>query len=519
MRAEETQKEERKEDLERKEGQIGPENSIYIGDLPSTITESDLYKLFSSVGNIYTITIPRKEINTKDICYAYITFFDVSSVEKAIENLNFYTIKGHQIRVMPLNKEKAQSKRDANVVVKNLPKETDNQMLYDTFSRFGKITSCKVQKNAQNECKGVGYIQFEDARVAKAAIDIINNLTIGEKKQRLSASLYIPSSERQSRKEEINKIFTNVYVKNYPEGLEEKDLRKVLEKYGELTSFCVPRNEDGKMKGFLFANYAQHENAVKAIESLHGKPFPGREEGTPLLYIQRAKQKSEREEELAEKYMSNPEQELKNNIYITNIPIEATDEKILSLFSKYGTIISHLIEKDEKTKRGYGYICYETEEQAADAIEKANRIQIEGNTINVTFFKSKRARDMEKAAQQMYNTYGGSYPHRSKKKVSPQESTNAGYELYTLILSHAPSFSQKIAEAGFSTDEEFAKKITGMIIDLGPEEVNSVSSVGNILSDYVNDSLDKIIMHQQKRNSQQGEEQAPPGAAQKESAL
>lgn len=493
------------ETQDRKEGQIGPKNSIYIGDLPATITESDLYQLFSSVGQIFTITIPRRESYAKDRCYAYITFFDASSVERAIDNLNFYIIKGQQIRVMPLNKEKVQGNRDANVVIKNLPKETDNQMLYDTFSRFGKISSCKVQKSTQNECTGIGYIQFEDARVAKAAIDLINKLTIGDKKQKLVAAPYVPSRERPSRKEEINRIFTNVYVKNYPESVGENELQEALEVYGELTSFWAPKSEEGKMKGFAFANYRAHENAVRAIESMHDKPFPGADTALPF-YIQRAKQKSEREEELSGKYVADAEQEHRKNIYITNISLETTEEKLLEIFSRYGRITSHRVERDEKNRRGYAYICYETRDQAVDAIERANQMQLDESAVDVTFFKNKKTREIEKTAQQMYGTYGG-YAHKGKKKSASSESAGSGYELYTLILSHAPSFSRKIAEAGFATDEEFAKKITGMIIDLGPEEVSNVSSVGNILSDYVKDSLDKIIMH--KHQKEHSQEEAP----------
>ncbi|KAI5184529.1 polyadenylate-binding protein [Nematocida homosporus] len=475
------------ETKEKRDTPIGANNSIYVGDLPNNITESDLFQLFSSVGQIFTINIPRKE-STKARVYAYVTFFDSSSVSQAIENFNFYSVHGCQIRVMPLNKEIVVGNRDANVVVKNLPTTTDNQSLYDTFSRFGKISSCKVQQNAAGECTGAGFIQFQDPKVAAIAIEMINKLSIGDK--RLVAVKCIPSDQRRSKKEEINKVFTNVYVKGFPKEVEESDLRQVLEQYGELTSFLAPRTESGEMRGFVFANYAEHSSAVAAIAGLHGQNYPGTDN---VLYIQRAKPKNEREEELAEKYAGLMESAVNRNVYVTNLSPEVTDESLLAHLAVYGPIVSHKLGRDEKNARAYAYVCFESKEAAAAAVKGANGTELGGRVLDVTFFKSKRTREMEKTMA-AYSAYSNGYVHKGKRK---SESTT-GYELYTLILSLAPSYTEKIAQAGFSSDEEFAKKITGMILELGPEEVKRASVLGNVLSHYVEESLEEIIMHRRQ---------------------
>ncbi|KAI5172539.1 polyadenylate-binding protein [Nematocida sp. LUAm3] len=472
-----------------KDGQIGAGNSVYVGDLPDSVTEKELYDLFSSVGSIYLLSINKKESKYSRGTNAYITFFDSVSVNLAISNFNFYLIHGAQIRVMPLNKE-AVGNREGNVIVKNLPKDIDNQVLYDTFSRFGKITSCKVEKNLLGECTGVGYIQFSDPKVAQVAIGLINKVKLNDKK--LVASKCIPQNQRASNKEKINQIFTNIYAKNFPKSLTKEEIESILSQYGTLTSFYAPLTEEGELKGFVFANYSEHKEAIAAIEALHDKHLPGQLPEEDPFYIQRAMNKTERQEELFKVHSSLSEPEKKNNIYVSNLPSNITEERLLKEFEGLGTIMSYKIGIDERTSKSYAFILFKTVEEATAAIHKANGSLLDGDAISACFFKSKRTQELEKAVQH------GHIFSKGKKKGNYHESNNHGYDLYTQILSMAPSHAEKIREVGFGTDEEFAKKITGMILELGPEEVRKASCVGNVLSGYVEDSLEELISHKRE---------------------
>ncbi len=89
---------------------------------------------------------------------------------RAKDELNFRAVRERQMRVMEFERETRNKREDANLFVKNLPREFTNRDLYFAFKLFGEVLSSKVCSSARGESKGFGFVQFAEAGAAERAM-------------------------------------------------------------------------------------------------------------------------------------------------------------------------------------------------------------------------------------------------------------------------------------------------------------------------------------------------------------
>jgi polyadenylate-binding protein len=142
--------------------------SIYVGDLDSDVTESSLFEIFNAVGPVSSVKVCMNPQTQKSLGYAYVNFHKASDAERAIDTMNFASIKGRPCRIMWSIRDKTVRENGVgNIVIKNLDTSIDNKTLYDTFSMFGDILSCKVGTNSEGESLGYGFVHYVNPASAK----------------------------------------------------------------------------------------------------------------------------------------------------------------------------------------------------------------------------------------------------------------------------------------------------------------------------------------------------------------
>jgi len=83
------------------------------------------------------IQLFKKFIVTLDLLYIV--------AERALDTMNFDLMKGKPMRLMWCQRNPSLRKSGVgNVFIKNLQKSIDSEGLFDIFSSFGNILSCKV---------------------------------------------------------------------------------------------------------------------------------------------------------------------------------------------------------------------------------------------------------------------------------------------------------------------------------------------------------------------------------------
>ena len=82
------------------------------------------------------------------------------------------------------------------------------------------------------------------------------------------------------------------------------------------------------------------------------------------------------------------------NIYVGNLPFQATEADLRSLFADYGTVNSAAVITDRDTgrSRGFGFIELADETRAEEAIDKLNGQDWDGRQLTVNEARPRQAR-------------------------------------------------------------------------------------------------------------------------------
>ncbi|XP_058233183.1 polyadenylate-binding protein 1b isoform X2 [Hemibagrus wyckioides] len=375
-----------------------PMASLYVGDLHPDVTEAMLYEKFSPAGAILSIRVCRDMITRRSLGYAYVNFQQPADAERALDTMNFDVIKGRPVRIMWSQRDPSLRKSGVgNIFIKNLDKSIDNKALYDTFSAFGNILSCKVVCD-ENGSKGYGFVHFETQEAAERAIEKMNGMLLNDRK--VFVGRFKSRKEREAELGARAKEFTNVYIKNFGEDMDDDKLKDVFSKYGNAMSIRVMTDDGGKSRGFGFVSFERHEDAQKAVDEMNGKEVNGK-----LIYVGRAQKKVERQTELKRKFEQMKQDRMTRyqgvNLYVKNLDDGIDDERLRKEFSPFGTITSAKVMMDGGRSKGFGFVCFSSPEEATKAVTEMNGRIVATKPLYVALAQRKEERQAHLTNQYM----------------------------------------------------------------------------------------------------------------------
>uniref|UniRef100_A0AAY4C2C0 Polyadenylate-binding protein n=1 Tax=Denticeps clupeoides TaxID=299321 RepID=A0AAY4C2C0_9TELE len=380
-----------------------PMASLYVGDLHPDITEAMLYEKFSPAGPVLSIRVCRDMITRRSLGYAYVNFQQPADAERALDTMNFDVVKGKPIRIMWSQRDPSLRKSGVgNVFIKNLDKSIDNKALYDTFSAFGNILSCKVVCD-ENGSKGYAFVHFETQDAADRAIEKMNGMLLNDRK--VFVGRFKSRKEREAELGAKAKEFTNVYIKNFGEDMDDGRLKDMFDKYGKTLSVKVMTDPTGKSRGFGFVSYEKHEDANKAVEDMNGTELNGK-----TVFVGRAQKKMERQAELKRKFEQLKQERISRyqgvNLYIKNLDDTIDDEKLRKEFSPFGSITSAKVMLEDGRSKGFGFVCFSSPEEATKAVTEMNGRIVGSKPLYVALAQRKEERKAHLTNQYMQRIAG-----------------------------------------------------------------------------------------------------------------
>lgn len=175
-----------------------------------------------------------------------------------------------------------------------------------------------------------------------------------------------------------------VHVKNIPSKMKKSEIKALFSKFGKITLLHFPLNDEGQSKGFAYVEYEKEGCAKKAAQKLND--YELKKYKRPLSVELKARVQIAKPAE----------------VMITNLSLFVTDEQLKEECEKYGKVLSvnrpyHL---DTKKPRNFGFVAFETEEEAQRAVEGLNGMELAERVI------SARLAANEKHAGRVYRIEG-----------------------------------------------------------------------------------------------------------------
>lgn len=334
--------------------------------------------------------------------------YDYELGDRALKVLNYVDMFGNELQLCPFRSGGIRDKVTGNLFIRGLPGDTKSIDLHQFFAPFGKIFSCRVKYNINGKCKGYGYVQYETKEAADKAMVECNH-----KPFKNSTITVEPFKASESRTASFMN-YNNLFVKNLPKRFTGKDIIALFKTYGEIVSAVVIKEypDAPENRGFGFVCFKKAEDAKSAEEKLNGLIIEGKS-----LHVCRALPKDEHKRKLREERLK----AFKDcNLYVKELPEDVDDEKLKEAFSEFGKVVSArvMLEKRQdlgtgKTamgSRGFGFVCFNTKEEANNAILAAPTRQILGRTLYVAIAERKEDRQARMSAMMFHGPRPGMYP-------------------------------------------------------------------------------------------------------------
>jgi polyadenylate-binding protein len=498
-----------------------PETQIFIGDLPGSVIESELYTQASKYGEVVYIRILRHFQTKESLGIAFVSFAKVEQAQLARSSLNGINYKGNYIRVARFCKDRDP---EANLYISDLPESLTARELEEHLLRFGPIVSSKVSFDKNLKSNRYGYVQFERkadaAKVLEATIEISG--------QKIQASKFLPASQRESLH---NK--NNLYVRGFDSSFKSEQFVDVFKTFGEIQSHQMMSVKDfkGNLRYFAYVSFKNPEDAQKAMDSLNDKNVSG-VTWTVVVHQNRAVRKAK----LALEYRKKVEDWKRKNLFIKGFPKSLNEVQLKEICSEYGSIVSVKIIKLENIQyqdsrpvqtlisKGCGFVCFGSYESASAAFTGLKNKKIEGETLSVFFWKPREelvrelnANKIKKMQVQMMQ-YGMMYPPvmgRGAFRGKPVRSVPSVNQISPMVMApkppevklnfdinafweSSPEIQKRILGENMypivleKSNQRVAGKITGMLLEIPPETLIKMLHTPGEIANKVREAVEVL---------------------------
>jgi len=198
------------------------------------------------------------------------------------------------------------SSTTTNIYISGLSSDVTDESFAEMCNSYGKIVSSKAIINTEtNECKGFGFVMYENEEQARNAMDQLNKkgYHVSFAKDSLSARLKNLQDEDS----------TNIYISNIPLSMTDEQFLELFAPHNVI-SHTILKDQNGVSRGVGFARFETREIAKEIIEKYNNVKLEGSTNSLQVRFADSNAQKKLKEQVASKKYSNTPKIRYQNNL-------------------------------------------------------------------------------------------------------------------------------------------------------------------------------------------------------------
>eukprot|EP01133_Synstelium_polycarpum_P008392 gene8392-9872_t len=249
------------------------ENEVFVGGVGKTVTEEDLFNVFSIVGQVRQVRLMKDKSSGESKGYAFVSFNDKSLCQVAVEKISNKELKGKCLRVKF-------SENRRKIFIGNLPKELSKDQLLSVLNKHSEgVTAVDFLTDPDNSTRnrGFAFIEYSDHYLAEKARKEFSSPSFMIGNSSVTVNWADPVQEPD---EGIMRNVKVLYIRNLPEHRSEDELKSLFAAYGTVEKVIVPVNLPGQQRrDFGFIHFEDRDAAEDALRrhSINPINYQGRD--------------------------------------------------------------------------------------------------------------------------------------------------------------------------------------------------------------------------------------------------
>jgi len=242
--------------------------------------------------------------------------------------------------------------------------------------------SAQIVFGRTGRSQGYGLVSFNSEEDANNAVAQLNELEYQGRNivVREDRGTNV-KAERKPRNTEPVTSGLSLYVGNLSWSTSEEAIAQEFAQFNA-TEVSLKFGRDGRSRGYAIVSFETEAEAQAALEVMNGATIDERElkcrfdEGAGLKY-------KKSPDVYTEPKSSTAAPPTPNTLYIGNLPWEVTDDDLFKFFvdSNTNPVSAGVVYTRSGRSQGYALVSFNSEEEAANAIEQVNEVEFQGRNI------------------------------------------------------------------------------------------------------------------------------------------